>query len=148
MRRQPGEPANPADNEQFRRLDFDDPETLDIGGVQTLVLISAGTAEDDVATNRHENVITAAERDGVRHIAYTILADDGDHLGFALARRWTERRLRNEELPWTVLNGLCCSSSRTQLTRIEKASAQAPHTEWQNRHFKLRFNRQTKLTVT
>ncbi|HCB56651.1 MAG TPA: NmrA family transcriptional regulator, partial [Arthrobacter bacterium] len=61
-------------------LDFDDPGTLDFTGVHTLVLVSAGTAEDDVVINRHENAITAAERDGVRHIVYTSLADDGDHL--------------------------------------------------------------------
>ncbi|MHA7298673.1 Rossmann-fold NAD(P)-binding domain-containing protein [Pseudarthrobacter sp. MDT3-1] len=101
-----GGTRNPGGNGPLRHLDFDDP-TIDLAGVHTLVLISAGTAEDDVVINRHENAITAAERDGVRHIIYTSLADDGDHLGFALAHRWTERRLRNGELPWTVMrNGL------------------------------------------
>ena len=102
-----GGTRNLAGHGQLRHLDFDDPGTLDFTGVHTLVLVSAGTAEDDVVINRHENAITAAERDGVRHIVYTSLADDGDHLGFALAHRWTERRLRNGELPWTVMrNGL------------------------------------------
>lgn len=102
-----GGTRNPAGDGPLRHLDFDDPGTLDFVGVHTLVLISAGTAEDDVVINRHENAITAAERDGVRHIIYTSLADDGDHLGFALAHRWTERRLRNGKLPWTVMrNGL------------------------------------------
>lgn len=72
-----------------------------------LVLVSAGTEEDDVVVTRHENAITAAERDGVRHIVYTSLTDAGDHLGFALAHRWTERRLRSGTAQWTILrNGL------------------------------------------
>ncbi|MQA33846.1 NAD(P)H-binding protein [Modestobacter roseus] len=90
-----------------RALDFDDPATLDLSGVQTLVLVSAGYAEDDVVIARHDRVITAAEDQGVRHVVYTSLTAAGDHLGFALAHRWTERRLRAGRLGWTVLrNGL------------------------------------------
>jgi NAD(P)H dehydrogenase (quinone) len=71
------------------------------------VLVSAGEAEDDVVIARHEAVIAAAERDGVAHVVYTSLAGAGDHLAFALAHRWTERRLRESTLPWTILrNGL------------------------------------------
>lgn len=92
---------------QFRSMDFDVPETISFEGVETLVLVSAGAEEDDVVITRHENAITAAERDGVRHIVYTSLTDAGDHLGFALAHRWTERRLRNGKTQWTILrNGL------------------------------------------
>lgn len=40
-------------------------------GVDTLVLVSAGTAEDDVVIRRHDNAIRAAEHDGVGHIVYT-----------------------------------------------------------------------------
>lgn len=73
----------------------------------TLVLVSAGYAEDDVVIARHECVIRAAEEHGVAHVVYTSLTGAGDHLGFALARRWTERRLRRSALAWTVLrNGL------------------------------------------
>jgi NAD(P)H dehydrogenase (quinone) len=90
-----------------RRIDFDDPDTVSFVGVDTLVLVSAGEAEDDVVVARHETAITAAERDGVRHVIYTSLATDGDHLAFALAHRWTERRLRRSPLAWTILrNGL------------------------------------------
>lgn len=102
-----GATRNPAASGQFRALDFDVPGEISFDGVKTLVLVSAGTEEDDVVINRHENAITAAERDGVRHIVYTSLTDAGDHLGFALAHRWTERRLRNGTVRWTVLrNGL------------------------------------------
>ncbi|MFF4951456.1 NAD(P)H-binding protein [Streptomyces chattanoogensis] len=90
-----------------RRIDFDDPGSLDFTGVDTLLLISAGYGEDDVVIARHDAAISAAEKTGVRHIVYTSLSGDGDHLTYALAHRWTERRLRRGPLAWTVLrNGL------------------------------------------
>ncbi|ALV43916.1 hypothetical protein AU252_12250 [Pseudarthrobacter sulfonivorans] len=102
-----GATRNPTGSGPFRALDFDVPETISFDGVETLVLVSAGTEEDDVVIRRHENAITAAERDGVSSIVYTSLTDAGDHLGFALAHRWTERRLQNGTVQWTILrNGL------------------------------------------
>ncbi|SEF12344.1 NAD(P)H dehydrogenase (quinone) [Arthrobacter alpinus] len=90
-----------------RYVDFDDPGTLDFTGVETLVLVSAGYAEDDVVIARHERVVTAAQRDGVQHLIYTSLATAGDHLGFALAHRWTERRIQESGVQWTILrNGI------------------------------------------
>ena len=97
----------PAANSNERRVDFDEPDSLNFAGVDTLVVVSAGYAEDDVVIARHENVVTAAERDGVGHIVYTSLATDGDHLSFALAHRWTERRIQASALRWTILrNGI------------------------------------------
>lgn len=93
--------------EGMRRLDFDDPAGIDLTGVTTLVLVSAGYAEDDRVVARHKAAVDAAVRDGVRHVVYTSLAGVGDHLGFALAHRATERLLRASGLPWTILrNGL------------------------------------------
>ncbi len=90
-----------------RHVDFDDPSSLGFTGVDTLLLISAGYGEDDVVIARHDAAISAAERAGVRHIVYTSLSGDGDHLTYALAHRWTERRLRRGPVPWTILrNGL------------------------------------------
>ncbi|MER6300451.1 NAD(P)H-binding protein [Kitasatospora sp. NPDC001539] len=93
-----------------RLVDFDRPETLApaFEGVATLLMISAGAAEDDVVIARHGAAIEAAERAGVGHVVYTSLSGDGDHLPYALAHRWTERRLRESAtLRWTVLrNGL------------------------------------------
>jgi NAD(P)H dehydrogenase (quinone) len=90
-----------------RQLDFDHPESISLEGIDTLVLVSAGEAEDDVVIGRHEAVIAAAERDGVAHVVYTSLVGEGDHLAFALAHRWTEQRLRRSALSWTILrNGL------------------------------------------
>src|SRR5690606_37213296 len=43
----------------------------------------------------------------VGHVVYTSLTGTGDHLGFALAHRWTERRLQQSGMAWTILrNGL------------------------------------------
>ncbi|MFD4529674.1 NAD(P)H-binding protein [Streptomyces sp. NPDC058470] len=93
--------------EGMRRLDFDDPAGLDLAGVSTLVLVSAGFAEDDQVVGRHAAVLDAAVRDGVQHVVYTSLTGAGDHLGFALAHRATERLVRTSGLPWTILrNGL------------------------------------------
>ncbi|MFC5661504.1 NAD(P)H-binding protein [Kitasatospora misakiensis] len=93
-----------------RTVDFDRPETLAeaFTGVRTLLLISAGYGEDDVVIARHRAAVEAAERAGVEHVIYTSLSGDGDHLTYALAHRWTERRLRaSATLRWTILrNGL------------------------------------------
>ncbi|WP_435206529.1 hypothetical protein [Micromonospora sp. bgisy143] len=90
-----------------RHLDFDDPATLDLTGVTTLVLVSAGYAEDDRVIARHRAVLDAARRDGVTHVTYTSLTSAGDHLGFALAHRVTEQMITTSGLAWTVLrNGL------------------------------------------
>ena len=73
-----------------RRLDFDEPSSIDLTGVSTLVLVSAGYAEDDQVITRHREALAAAVRDGVEHVIYTSLTGSGDHLGFALAHRATE----------------------------------------------------------
>lgn len=91
-----------------RRIDFDSRESLDFSGVETLLLVSAGYGEDDEVIRRHGNAISAAEEQGVRQVVYTSLTESGDHLAFALAHRWTERRLQaSATLQWTILrNGL------------------------------------------
>ncbi|WP_157973496.1 NAD(P)H-binding protein [Tropicimonas sp. IMCC34043] len=90
-----------------RQMDFDSPETLDFSGIETLFLTSAGYAEDDVVMRRHGAVVAAARDQGVRHIVYSSLSCHSDHLGFALAHRWTERAIKDSGLAWTILrNGL------------------------------------------
>ncbi|WP_017590589.1 Rossmann-fold NAD(P)-binding domain-containing protein [Nocardiopsis ganjiahuensis] len=90
-----------------RRLDFDEPGGPDLTGVSTLVLVSAGYAEDDRVVARHRAALDAAVRDGVTHVVYTSLIGSGDHLGFALPHRATERAIRAGGLEWTILrNGL------------------------------------------
>lgn len=90
-----------------RTMDFDVPTTIDLAGITTLVLVSAGYAEDDVVVRRHAAVLDAARRDGVRHVVYTSVIGTGDHLGFALAHRVTERLIQDSGLEWTIMrNGL------------------------------------------
>ncbi|MER6782747.1 MULTISPECIES: NAD(P)H-binding protein [unclassified Streptomyces] len=92
-----------------RRVDFDDPGTLVEGfaGVDVLLLVSAGYGEDDTVIARHGAAVDAAEKAGVGQVVYTSLTAGGDHLPYALPHRWTERRLRESALRWTVLrNGL------------------------------------------
>lgn len=114
------------ENMASRHIDFDQPATLDFRGVQTLLLISAGYGEDDEVIARHANVIDAAERDGVRQVVYTSLTGRGDHLAFALAHRWTERRLQRSSLQWTILrNGLYVELIR-DLTRAHDGVVTAP----------------------
>jgi len=90
-----------------RQINFDHIETLNFTGVDILFLISAGYAEDDIVIRRHDNVITAAKAQGVKHIIYTSLSSASDHLGFALAHRWTEQALKKSGIAWTILrNGI------------------------------------------
>lgn len=117
---------NPVVGTSDRLVDFDDPGTLDFTGIDTLVLVSAGYAEDDVVIARHERVVAAAERDAVQHIIYTSLADGGDHLGFALAHRWTERRLEQGTIPWTILRNGLYAELIGQLLASNNGSITAP----------------------
>jgi len=100
-----GGSRTPADGQ--RRLDFDAPRTVDLTGITTLVLVSAGYAEDDEVIARHRAVLEAATRDGVGHVIYTSLTSSGDHLAIALAHRATEQLIKASGLNWTILrNGL------------------------------------------
>ncbi|MEN3537414.1 NmrA family NAD(P)-binding protein [Microbispora sp. ZYX-F-249] len=97
------------DGAAARRIDFDDPASLAEGlrGVDVLVFVSAGYAEDDVVLARHGAVVDAAEAAGVRHVVYTSLARSGDLLTIALPHRWTEARLAAASFDVTILrNGL------------------------------------------
>ncbi|SEU33894.1 NAD(P)H-binding protein [Nonomuraea wenchangensis] len=92
-----------------RRIDFDDPASLAAGfhGVDVLVFVSAGYAEDDVVLARHGAVVDAAEAAGVRHVVYTSLARSGEPLTIAPPHRWTEARLAAASFEVTILrNGL------------------------------------------
>jgi NAD(P)H dehydrogenase (quinone) len=97
------------DGRTARRVDFDDPSTLVTGfaGVDVLVFVSAGYAEDDVVLARHGAVVAAAGAAGVRHVIYTSLAGSGDFMSIALPHRVTENRLAAAPFAVTVLrNGL------------------------------------------
>ncbi|MGV9663255.1 NmrA family NAD(P)-binding protein [Nocardia niigatensis] len=88
-----------------RRIDFDDPASLTAGfdGVDTLVFISAGYAEDDVVTARHGAVVAAAAAAGVRHVIYTGISASALHTTIALPHLWTEKQLAAAPFAVTVL---------------------------------------------
>ncbi|SDD30632.1 NmrA family NAD(P)-binding protein [Glycomyces harbinensis] len=92
-----------------RRVDFDAPDSLAeaFGGVDVLVAVSAGFAEDDVVIARHRAVVEAAANAGVRQVVYTSLTGAGEHMSIAPAHRATERLLAAAPFAVTVLrNGL------------------------------------------
>ncbi len=97
------------DGRTARRVDFDDPGSLPgaFDGVDVLVLVSAGYAEDDVVFARHGAVADAAAEAGVRHVVYTSLASSGESMTIAVPHRWTEDRLAAGPFSTTILrNGL------------------------------------------
>ncbi|TMR97012.1 NAD(P)H-binding protein [Nonomuraea basaltis] len=101
--------SSSGDGTAARPADFDRPETLEaaFAGVDVLVFVSAGYAEDDVVLARHGAVVRAAGAAGVQHVIYTSLAGSGERLTIALAHRWTEARLAEAPFDVTVLrNGL------------------------------------------
>ncbi|MGJ9422311.1 NAD(P)H-binding protein [Aeromicrobium sp. CF3.5] len=109
-----------------RPMDFDDPDSIDLQGISTLVLVSAGYAEDDQVISRHGAAIDSAVRSGVEHIVYTSVTGDGDHLALALAHRATEKMVKDSGLDWTILrNGLYAELFGALLTwtdgRLESA---------------------------
>lgn len=110
-----------------RMMDFDVPRTIDLTGVATLLLVSAGYAEDDVVVRRHGAVLDAARRDGVGHVIYTSVVGTGDHLGFALAHRVTERIVKDSGLDWTILrNGLYAELVGALFSWDEEGSLESP----------------------
>lgn len=92
-----------------RRVDFDDPQSLPAAfqGVDVLVVVSAGYAEDDIVFARHGAVADAAASAGVRHLIYTSLAASGESMTIALPHRWSEDRFAAGPFTTTMLrNGL------------------------------------------
>ena len=92
-----------------RRVDFDDPRSLPgaFVGVDVLLVVSAGYAEDDVVFARHAAVADAAAAAGVRHLIYTSLAASGESMTIALPHRWSEDRFAAGPFTTTMLrNGL------------------------------------------
>lgn len=109
-----------------REIDFDRPHTLTSGfaGVDVLVFISAGYAEDDVVLARHGAVVDAAADAGVRHVIYTSLAGSADRLTIAVPHRWTEARLADAPYDVTILrNGLYAEIAASVATAAAESAA-------------------------
>jgi NAD(P)H dehydrogenase (quinone) len=98
-------PAKGADlGVEIREADYDRPVTLDraLVCVDRLLLVSGSVPGARVA--QHRSVIAAAERAGVKWIAYTsILRADASPIDLAADHRATEADLRASTVPHTLL---------------------------------------------
>jgi len=89
---------------EVRSLDYEQPETLDaaLAGIDKLLLISSSELGRRAA--QHRNVIAAAQRAGVKLLAYTsVLHADTSLLGLAEEHRQTEQALAASGLPFVLL---------------------------------------------
>lgn len=87
-----------------RAGDYDQPETLAkaLDGAERVLLISSNALGARVA--QHHNVIEAAKRAGVAHLAYTsVLHADRSRLGLAEEHRQTEALIADSGLAHTLL---------------------------------------------
>ncbi|MEJ1970199.1 MAG: SDR family oxidoreductase [Rhizomicrobium sp.] len=88
-----------------RPADYGRPETLEtaLKGIATLLLISS--SEIGQRARQHQNVIDAAKKAGVKHIAYTSIlhADVSPIVSLAAEHRATEAALQASGIPHTLL---------------------------------------------
>jgi NAD(P)H dehydrogenase (quinone) len=90
---------------EVRQGDFDHPETLDsaFAGVDRLLLISAD-GDTDTRIRQHTNAVAAAQRAGVKFIAYTSIADASESAIFlAEVHRFTEETIVKTGIPYSFL---------------------------------------------
>lgn len=90
---------------EVRYGDFDYPETLDsaFAGIERLLIISAD-GDNETRIRQHANAVAAAERAGVKFIAYTSLvnAQESTNL-FAPTHKATEIAIKKTGIPYSFL---------------------------------------------
>jgi len=90
---------------EVRQGDFDYPETLDsaFAGVERLLIISAD-GDNETRIRQHANAVAAAERAGVKFIAYTSLANAQESTNlFAPTHKTTEEAIKKTGIPYSFL---------------------------------------------
>ncbi|QMV43442.1 SDR family oxidoreductase [Cohnella cholangitidis] len=90
---------------EVRQGDFDHPETLNsaFAGIDRLLLISAD-GDNDTRIRQHTNAVAAAQRAGVKFIAYTSLANASESAIFlAEVHRFTEETIVKTGIPYSFL---------------------------------------------
>jgi NAD(P)H dehydrogenase (quinone) len=90
---------------EVRQGDFDLPETLDsaFAGIDRLLIISAD-GDNETRIRQHTNAVAAAERAGVKFIAYTSLVNAIDSTIFlAPVHRATEEAIVKTGIPYSFL---------------------------------------------
>ncbi|WP_408010254.1 SDR family oxidoreductase [Pseudalkalibacillus sp. A8] len=88
-----------------RQGDFDRPETLDtaFAGIDRLLIISAD-GDNETRIRQHNNAVAAAERAGVKFIAYTSIANAKESKNFlALTHQTTEENILKTGIPYSFL---------------------------------------------
>ncbi|MNI15410.1 Quinone oxidoreductase 2 [compost metagenome] len=90
---------------EVRKGDFDHPETLDsaFAGIDRLLLISAD-GDNETRIQQHTNAVAAAERAGVKFIAYTSLANASEStILLAPVHCATEEAIVKTGIPYSFL---------------------------------------------
>jgi len=103
---------NPEKAENLRTLgvdvrhgDFDEPQTLDtaLAGIDRLLIISAD-GDTETRIRQHSNAVSAAERAGVKFIAYTSIANAQESTNFlAEVHNATEKAIEKTSIPYSFL---------------------------------------------
>jgi NAD(P)H dehydrogenase (quinone) len=89
---------------EARRVDYEDPRTLDaaLSGIDQLLLISSSEVGKRAA--QHRAVVTAAKQAGVRLLAYTsVLNADSSKMMLAAEHKATEEAIRASGIPFVLL---------------------------------------------
>ncbi|PLS17452.1 NAD(P)-dependent oxidoreductase [Bacillus sp. M6-12] len=90
---------------EVRQGDFDRPQTLDsaFAGIDRLLIISAD-GDNETRIRQHTNAVAAAERAGVKFIAYTSIANAKESKNFlAPTHRATEEAILETGIPYSFL---------------------------------------------
>lgn len=90
---------------EVRQGDFDRPETLDsaFAGIDRLLIISAD-GDNETRIRQHTNAVGAAERAGVKFIAYTSIANAKESKNFlAPTHNATEEAILKTGIPYSFL---------------------------------------------
>ncbi|MCQ6279335.1 SDR family oxidoreductase [Bacillus sp. EB600] len=90
---------------EVRQGDFDHPETLDsaFAGIDRLLIISTD-GDNETRIRQHSNAVAAAERAGVKFIAYTSLANAQESTNvFAPTHKATEAAIIQTGIPYSFL---------------------------------------------
>ncbi|MEH7226463.1 SDR family oxidoreductase [Bacillus sp. JJ1566] len=90
---------------EVRQGDFDYPQNLDsaFAGIERLLIISAD-GDNETRIRQHANAVGAAERAGVKFIAYTSLANAQESTNlFAPTHKATEEEIKKTGIPFSFL---------------------------------------------
>ncbi|WCK55083.1 SDR family oxidoreductase [Aneurinibacillus sp. Ricciae_BoGa-3] len=111
---------------EVRQGDFDRTETLDtaFAGIDRLLIISAD-GDNETRIRQHTNAVAAAERAGVKFIAYTSLANAKESKNFlAPTHQATEKAILKTGIPYSFLRNNWYLEN--EISSIQGVLAEAP----------------------